>query len=54
MAATSDAQFKFVDFHVYCKKCKHRDKDEKLDPCNECLEVGMREGTAKPEFFEEK
>lgn len=49
-----EAQYKFVDFKKYCKLCKHEKKDEKLDPCNECLEVGMREGTSKPEYYEEK
>lgn len=27
---------------------------EAQEPCNTCLEVGMREGTEKPEYWEEK
>lgn len=50
----TNSEFKEVDFKTYCKKCKYRDIKEKMDPCNDCLEVGMREGTNKPEHFEEK
>ncbi len=47
-----DSELKEVRFDIYCKSCKHRDLHEKQRPCNECLEVGMREGTAKPEYWE--
>lgn len=47
-------QRKEVYFNVYCKKCKHEDKAGHEDPCNDCLAVGAREGTHKPEKFEEK
>ena len=49
----ASSEFKEVDFKHYCQKCKYRDLQEKMDPCNECLEVGMREGTNKPEYFTE-
>ena len=29
-------------------------KDEKYDPCNECLDEGGREETTKPLYFEQK
>lgn len=45
---------KEVYFDVYCKKCKHFEKKGHEDPCNECLTIGAREGTHKPEKFEEK
>ena len=51
---TGNSEYKEVDFKSYCDKCKHRDIHEKMDPCNDCLEIGMREGTSKPEYFEEK
>lgn len=40
-----------VDFKTYCEKCIHREKKDFEDPCNECLEVGMREGTRVPEQY---
>jgi hypothetical protein len=45
---------KFVSFEAYCKKCKYEKLDGWKDPCNECLKVGGRYGTQKPEKFEEK
>ena len=47
-------QYKIVKFDVYCPKCKHEKLDERLDPCNECLDYGAREGTEIPMKFEEK
>lgn len=45
---------KFVAFEAYCTKCKHENLHGLEDPCNECLEVGAREGTVEPLKFEEK
>ena len=39
---------KFVDFHKYCKLCKHYEKDDSEDPCNECLGIGVNEDSHKP------
>ncbi len=44
----------FVDFEKYCNSCKHKDLDERKDPCNECLGVPARQGTEKPEKWEIK
>ena len=57
-----DSELKEVRFDKYCKTCKHYahkfpNEDfsfEAQEPCNTCLEVGMREGTEKPEYLEEK
>lgn len=46
-------EVKEVNFYVYCPKCKYKKLDEALDPCNDCLSIGMREGTEKPEYYEE-
>lgn len=43
---------KEVRFDRYCKLCKHRDLEESKDPCNECLETPMRDGSVKPEHYE--
>lgn len=48
-----EGSYKDVLFNKYCKTCKHKDLEEVKDPCNECLEYGMREGTEKPLYFEE-
>ena len=50
---TGNSEFKEVDFKTYCATCKHKGLEETKDPCNECLETGMREGTFKPEKWED-
>ena len=45
---------KFVAFEKYCEKCKHAEASPTADPCNDCLSIGGRDGTEKPEYFEEK
>lgn len=52
--ADNDASLKEVRFDRYCKLCKHKDLEETKNPCNDCLEYGMREGTCKPEHYEPK
>ena len=47
-----DTELKEVRFDIYCGKCKHQMKDERLDPCNECLDIGYRENTHVPEYWE--
>lgn len=42
-----------VDFKKYCPLCKYHDTPEVKDPCNDCLAIGGREETAKPEYFVE-
>ena len=49
-----NTDLKEVRFDIYCGKCKHSDLKETKDPCNECLEVTMREGTHVPENWEGK
>lgn len=49
-----DSHFKEVYFDNFCAKCKHKDLDEKFDPCNECLEYGAREDTHTPLHYEPK
>ena len=44
---------KEVYFYEYCKKCKHKDKQEDSQPCAECLKVGAREFSHKPLKYEE-
>lgn len=50
----NDNDLKEVLFDIYCKTCKHEKLDGWKDPCNECLESGMNEGTDKPVCWEEK
>lgn len=42
------------DYFTYCKTCKYFDKEENEEPCDECLEACMNEGTNKPRLWEEK
>ena len=49
-----DSELKEVRFDKYCKTCKHYILEEYKDPCNECLEIGMREGTEKPDRYVEE
>jgi hypothetical protein len=51
--ADMEPKTKFVDFNQYCPKCKYKDVTPTADPCNNCLTVPAREGTRKPEKFEE-
>lgn len=45
---------KIVEFHSWCKRCKHFDKDENDDPCNECLNNGGNVESRRPVMFEEE
>ena len=45
-------QVKFVEFNIYCQRCKYRNLNEAQDPCNKCLDIGARENTHVPEYWE--
>lgn len=57
-----DSELKEVRFDKWCSKCKHYAHKfpnesfsfEAQDPCNTCLETGMRKGTEKPKYWEAK
>lgn len=44
---------KIVEFDKFCKTCKHKDLDEKFDPCYECLHNPVNIGSIKPYKYEE-
>ena len=44
----------FVDFEKYCKSCEHEKTKEICDPCNDCLAVGARANSERPEYYKEK
>lgn len=46
------ARDKEVYFDQYCKSCKHKDKGEVDDPCNECLDEPVNLGSHKPVKYE--
>ena len=46
--------YKEVAFALYCPTCKNKELEGFKSPCNECLEVPMRDGTSKPEKYEEE
>ena len=43
----------FVEFEIYCLKCKHRELKPDEQPCSDCLSVPARKNTYKPIKFEE-
>lgn len=47
-----EENMKEVRFDRYCKLCQHKDLPEQMEPCNECLETGAREGSVKPINYE--
>ena len=46
-------ELKEVYFDQYCPKCKHAKSEEEKEPCDECLAIGGRIDSHKPEYFEE-
>lgn len=46
--------YKEVRFDLYCRFCKYYNREERMDPCNECLESGMNQNSSKPVFFKER
>ena len=53
MDSQSDST-KFVAFDQYCPTCKYSETSATHDPCNDCLAIGGRDGTDKPEYYKEK
>lgn len=43
-----------VDFEKYCPECKHYDKKENEQPCDQCLGISARMNSRKPERWEER
>ena len=46
--------YKEVFFDQYCKTCQYEKLDEKMDPCNECMDYGYNAESNKPVMWEEK
>lgn len=45
---------KIVDFENWCEICKHSDKLDTEEPCNECLHMPARPNSHRPEKYQEK
>ena len=45
---------KEVYFHQYCETCKHKNLEEKDEPCFECLEYPTNTDSHKPVKYESK
>ena len=43
-----------IEFDQYCGTCKHKDLDEKCDPCNECLDNPALVDTQIPLHYEKE
>lgn len=46
--------YKEVYFSQYCQTCKHADKKETEDPCDDCLMAPVNAYSHKPVNWEEK
>ena len=49
-----DDSYKEVRFDQYCQKCKHYNKNEDEEPCDQCLNNPTNLYSHKPINFEEK
>ena len=45
---------KEVYYNEYCNSCKHREKENTDEPCNECLGEPINLYSHKPVKYEEK
>lgn len=45
---------KEVRFDIYCRRCFYRDKEEKDEPCDECLENPVNAYSHKPIYYKEE
>ena len=45
---------KFVNFRLYCPKCKHYEVAQDEEPCNECLENPVNIESEKPVKYAER
>jgi hypothetical protein len=43
-----ETELKEVYYNEYCKTCKHKDKAESCDKCNECLNQPYNINSHKP------
>lgn len=52
MAFVSD--LKEAYFNQYCPLCKHKDRAETEDPCDDCLAEAVNTNSHKPVYFEKE
>lgn len=45
---------KFVNFRLYCPKCKNYEVAQDEEPCNECLENTVNVYSEKPINYKER
>lgn len=50
----NDEDYKTVDFHKWCKLCKHEKIPEVVNPCFECVDDRVNLHTDKPVKWEAK
>lgn len=47
-------KYKMVNFAGYCPSCEYYSREERMDPCNECLAVGGNIHTEEPIRYKER
>ena len=50
----NDSEYREVDYHIYCEKCKHYEDKGYESVCEECLDTPINLYTNKPIKYEEK
>lgn len=45
-------EYREVDFHKYCPKCKYFEIKYIMGPCNECLGEPCNKNSEKPVYYE--
>lgn len=48
-----EGDYKIVHFGEYCNICKHKDKTDTQEPCDECLSSPVNIDSHKPTKYEE-
>lgn len=49
-----DSEYREVDYHIYCEKCKHYENKGYESVCEECLDTPINLYTNKPIKYKEK
>ena len=46
-----EGDLKIVEFDKWCNTCRYYETEESEDPCRECLTIGARPDSRRPERY---
>ena len=49
-----EIDYQEVYFNMYCKTCAHKNKNEREDPCNDCLEQPYVQNSHIPQNYKKE